>query len=233
MIINGDTLPYEKQVRIYTDTVSRQGKIHYPGDTFYISPCNTFELKNGQIINQLDYRCNRKGYWEFYESDSILLKGFYNNSNRTGIWEKYLNGKLTNKTEYKFYFGETYVLAKYDYTNGQRKTIVESNRFRIWAFKLAPIFIVIFVLATILRLSVNGQLYNILNNTKLNMTFTPYEPKLIEKKQHFLISFLTFYWSRNEVPEEFTHKVKLANFLSALNIISFVIMIVLTNQIMK
>ena len=204
MIKNNDTLPYKIETEIRD------------GDTMYLHACWSFEKVNGQIINQTDDHCLRRGLWIITDSLGSYLTGTYHNGNEKGIWKHFdKSGKLLKETEKVSFGKDTYKVKEVDYSSGKAVTVIDKPFLSFYIKNLVAVMVILFG-TFFTRPFINSTIYNRENGTDLSPLYfgLPFTKKYWEYASHSLLCVFTL-WFFNFKPEN-RRLVILSNTLSAI-----------------
>ena len=199
---NGDTVPYHRKIKIYKDTFSFGQITKYPGDTSFSVPCNTFEKRNGEIINVRSKRCLRQGYWRIKDDTGYVHKGYHTkDGNRTGLWRIYTpEGKLYSEKEYISIVDDTYILKSVVFDkHGQPITISEKSWFaKFYLRNVLPIWLII-GFSMFLRAPVNAAIAQREDGQK-PVLWIPFDTSF-DDSMRYMIAVLFTFWVSGLSPE--------------------------------
>lgn len=213
MVENGDTLPYKETMNIHDDTLYFGNKTIYPGDTTYSAPCQTFEKRNGQVINMKTADCRPTGFWIIESDEGLIKKGNYNeNGKKTGTWKTYdQNGQLVNEVEYASVANDTYILREVNYKNGQVEIVSEKTWFASFYLKNVLLVAIIILGAFFIRVPINMTIVRRQYGQKPVFWF-PFVTSFDKAMRYMIGTMFTFWWT-NLKPEN-KSLGRLSNFLS-------------------
>ncbi len=203
MIEKGDTVPYKLEMHISGT------------DTSYYDSCNTFIIKNNEIINK-EVNCVRRGYWEVENDNGTISKGNYNSKgSKIGIWKTYeINGQLKEEIEYASIGNDLYVLKDVQYKNGQEIIIKEKTWIAKFYLKHLLIICIILGISFFSRVFFNSTIYNRKNGTSYSPIYFFIGTKTSDNFGHSIACTFTFWWNVKKLREENKQLAIASNVLS-------------------
>lgn len=198
------------------------GNVQYNGgDTMYGEWFETFEMKDGQIINRRDEDHKAQGLWIISDSSGNYWKGNYENGNADGIWQHFdKRGKLLTEREEYSIGKDQCIVKEIDYSSGKPVILFDKPVLKFYAQYFLPIMVV-FIVSLIGRIFINSVIYNRENNTDHSPIYRglPYAEK---DREDFFFSLYCMYtfWFFNFKPEN-RRLVWISNTMSALVLIIF------------
>ncbi len=131
------------------------------------------------------------GYWIIHDSTAVQA-GLYRNEDRVGVWKTFnLKNELVRETEVVTVLGKEYLTHDAVFVKGVKQSEIKMNWFlKISAHLPVYIFMILGILFLV-RIIINGKIYNKINETNLNVFyFTPFSKNFT----HSLISVYTLWW---------------------------------------
>lgn len=224
MVKNGDTVPYQLEIIIQTDTVHYGNKTYYPGDTLFEGACQTFEKINGKIVNQTDAYCLNQGVWTISDSLGNYWSGIYRDNKKIGVWKHYdKNGKLLKEVEEIALDSKVYRIKEIDYSSGKPITVINKPLLSFYIKNLYA-FMIIFFVAFFGRIFVNSKIYNNENGTDFSLFYIGFGKLADKKAAHGILCFFTFWFFKYDPKNRWL--VITSNSLSLLALIICVAMVI-------